>query len=269
MSFDILFFLEDGIYFLSIFCYNEDGDFFMLYTSLENKKIKDIKKLNTKKYRDKTGLFLVEGEHLVLEAYKTGYIKELILEQDALLPLNVPTSYVTNDILHALTELETPSSMMAICEKKESEILGNRILMLDDIQDPGNLGTIIRSAVAFHIDTIVLGLGCVDLYNSKTIRASQGMLFHVNMIRKSLIECIEELKKEGYSIMGTKVTHGKNIKDIAKKEKSVIIMGNEGNGVKEDILDLCDEYLYIPCNGVCESLNVGVATSIILYELDK
>lgn len=241
----------------------------MLYTSLENKKIKDIKKLNNKKYRDKTGLFLVEGEHLVLEAYKTGYLKELILEQDTLFPLNVPISYVTNDILHALTELETPSPTIAVCEKKESENLGNRILMLDDIQDPGNLGTIIRSAVAFHIDSIILGLGCVDLYNSKTIRASQGMLFHINIIRKSLLECIQELKQKDYHIMGTKVTHGKNVKDIAKTEKSVIIMGNEGNGVSEDILDLCDEYLYIPCNDVCESLNVGVAASIILYELDK
>lgn len=241
----------------------------MLYTSLENKKIKDMKKLNTKKYRDKTGLFLVEGEHLVLEAYKTGYLKELILEQDALFPLNVPTSYVTNDILHALTELEVPSLIMAVCEKNESEQYGNRILMLDDIQDPGNLGTIIRSAVAFHIDTIVLGLGCADLYNSKTIRASQGMLFHINIVRKNLLELIPELKKQEYKVFGTKVTHGKNVKDIAKNEKFVIIMGNEGNGVSEEILDQCSEYLYIPCNEVCESLNVGVATSIILYELDQ
>ncbi len=241
----------------------------MLYTSLDNKKIKDWKKLNTKKYRDKTGLFLVEGEHLVLEAYKTGYLQELILEQDAVLPLDAPTSYVTNDILYALTELETPPSMMAVCMKKESESYGNRILVLDDIQDPGNLGTIIRSAVAFHIDTIVLGLGCVDLYNSKTIRASQGMLFHMNIIRKDLKQFISELKKQNYLIYGTKVTHGKNIKDVAKTEKFVIIVGNEGNGVSEEILDICDDYLYIPCNDVCESLNVGVATSIILYELDK
>lgn len=241
----------------------------MLYTSLENAKIKDMKKLSTKKYRDKTGLFLVEGEHLVLEAYKTGYLKELILEKDALFPLNVPTSYVTNDILHVLTELEAPSPIMAICEKKEFEQYGNRILMLDDIQDPGNLGTIIRSAVAFHVDTIILGLGCVDLYNSKTIRASQGMLFHINIIRKNLLECIHELKEQKYKIIGTKVTHGKNVKDIAKTEKSVIIMGNEGSGVSEEILDQCSEYIYIPCNEVCESLNVGVATSIILYELDQ
>ncbi len=241
----------------------------MLYTSLENKKIKDLKKLNSKKYRDKTGLFLVEGEHLVLEAYKTGYLKELILEQDAILPLDVPTSYVTNDILNVLTQLETPSPMIAVCKKQESETLGDRILLLDDIQDPGNLGTIIRSAVAFHVDTIVLGSGCVDLYNSKTIRATQGMLFHINIIRRNLEEMIHQLKENQYIIYGTKVTHGKNIKDIAKTKKSAIIMGNEGNGVSEYLLDLCDEYLYIPCNEVCESLNVGVATSIILYELDK
>lgn len=241
----------------------------MLYTSAENKKIKDLKKLKTKKYREKTGLFLVEGEHLVLEAYKTGMIQELWLEQDAIFPLDVETSYVTNDLLHIISELETPSPILAVCKRYETKELGNRILVLDDIQDPGNLGTIIRSAVAFHIDTIVLGSGCVDLYNSKTIRASQGMIFHMNFFKTDLQTWLPTIQKQGYHLWGTKVTHGKDVKALAKVEKFAIIMGNEGNGVQEEILDLCDEFLYIPMNDVCESLNVGVATSIILYELDK
>lgn len=241
----------------------------MLYTSIDNKKIKDIKKLHQKKYRDKTNTFLIETEHLVLEAYKTGYIKELILEQDTLFPLDVETNYVTNDIIHYISNLKSPSNVMAICNKKEEKELGNRILILDEIQDPGNLGTIIRSAVAFNFDTIVLGDNTVDLYNPKVIRASQGMLFHINIINRNLLEFIPELSNQEYKILGTKVTHGKNIKDIEKTEKFAIIMGNEGNGMSEEVEELCDEFIYIDMNEACESLNVGVATSIILYELDK
>ncbi len=241
----------------------------MLYTSIENKKMKEIKKLNTKKYRDQTGLFLVEGEHLILEAYQTGYLMELILKEGSTCTLNAQKSYVTESVLKRLTELESPPSMLGICKKKEASKIGNHILLLDDIQDPGNLGTIIRSAVAFHVDTIILGLGCVDLYNAKTIRSTQGMLFHIDILRQSLHQTILELKKQDYKILGTKVTNGKKIKDIEKLQKFAIIMGNEGNGVSQELLNACDEYLYIPCNELCESLNVGVATSIILYELDK
>lgn len=242
----------------------------MLYSSIDNKKIKDLKRLNTKKFRDKTNSFLVEGEHLVLEAYKTGFLKELILEQDRLFPLNVKTSYITNNVLNYITNLETPQDVIGICNKNNSnEIKGNHILILDNIQDPGNLGTIIRSAVAFNVDTIVLSPNCVDIYNSKVVRASQGLIFHINVVIADLKNVISLLKGKKFKIMGTKVTHGKSLKSIEKVEKFAIIMGNEGNGVSEDILDICDEYLYIDMNHNCESLNVGVATSIILYELDK
>ncbi len=242
----------------------------MVYTSVENEKIKDIKKLHQKKYRDKNGLFLVEGEHLVLEAYKSGYLKELILEENALFPLDVETIYASNNVLTYISELETAPTMIGVCRKKEQvAIAGEKILALDEIQDPGNLGTIIRSAVAFHIDTIVIGNGTVDIYNSKVIRASQGMLFHMNIVASDLQKCLPDLKKQNYQIMGTKVTHGKSLKDIEKLQKFVIIMGNEGNGISEEVEKLCDSFIYIDMSDVCESLNVGVATSIILYELDK
>ena len=242
----------------------------MLYTSIENKKIKDLKKLNIKKYRDKTNLFLVEGKHLVLEAYKTGYLKELLLEQDELFPLSVTTNYLSNNVIHYISDVESPSTVFGVCEKrKEAEISGNHILILDGVQDPGNLGTIIRSAVAFHIDMIVLSPDTVDIYNSKVIRSSQGMIFHIPIVVKDLYDVIPNLQKEYYKIYGTKVTHGKSLKTVEKNEKYAIIMGNEGQGVEEAILELCDEYLYIDMDDRCESLNVGVATSIILYELDK
>ena len=242
----------------------------MLYTNIKNNKIKEIKKLNQKKYRARENLFLVEGEHLVLEAYKKGVIKELILEQNTIFPLDVPTMYVTNDVLSYISELEAPQNIMAICNKiQEKEELNDRILILDGIQDPGNLGTIIRSAVAFNIDTIILSNDTVDLYNSKVVRASQGLMFHLNIIKKDLLEIIPRLKEKDYKIIGTKVTHGNSLKTLAKIKKFAIIMGNEGNGIKEETEELCDEFVYIDMNQACESLNVGVATSIILYELDK
>ena len=242
----------------------------MLYTNRNNEKIKNIKKLKDKKYRDKYNLFLVEGEHLVLEAYKKGMIKELILEQDSVLPLNVETIYVTNDIINYISDLETPQNIMAVCNKiEESDNLGNKILILDNIGDPGNLGTIIRSAVAFNVDTIVLSNDTVDLYNPKVVRATQGLMFHINIIKRELLEFIPKLKENGYKILSTNVNHGKSLKLLEKKSKFAIIMGNEGNGVKEQIENFSDELLYIDMNEACESLNVGVATSIILYELDK
>lgn len=241
----------------------------MLYSSVENNKIKDLKKLQTKKYRDKKNMFLVEGRHLVLEAYKTGYLKEMLLDENELLPLDVMTYYMTNNVKNYLSELESPTNVIGVCNKKEGVIKGNRIVYLDCIQDPGNLGTIIRSCVAFNIDTLILSKDTVDLYNSKVIRASQGLIFHLNIVIADINEFILKLKTDGYKIYGTKVTHGKSLKTIEKVSKFVIIMGNEGNGISEVSSEVCDEYLYIDMNDKCESLNVGVATSIILYELDK
>ena len=128
----------------------------MIYTSVDNKKIKDIKKLNTKKYRDKTNLFLVEGRHLVLEAYKRGYLQTLILEENEIFPLDVDTMYVSNNVINYISTLETPQLVMGLCKKIEEKEIGSKILILDDIQDPGNLGTIIRSAVAVSYTHLTL-----------------------------------------------------------------------------------------------------------------
>lgn len=242
----------------------------MVYTSIENDLIKDIKKLHLKKYRDKKKTFLIETPHLVLEAFKTGYLEELILEENELFPLDVRTINVSNNVINYLSELNSSSNVMGLCSyKKESDDLGNRILILENIQDPGNLGTIIRSAVAFNIDTLIISDDCVDIYNSKVVRASQGMIFHLNILRRNLLLTVPELKEKGFKIIGTKVTHGKNLKDFQNIEKFAIIMGNEGNGLTEAIQELSDDFLYIDMNDKCESLNVAVATSIILYELNK
>jgi len=242
----------------------------VLYSSISNNKIKDLKKLNSKKYRDLNDLFLVDGEHLVLEAFNSGYLDELILLEGTNFSLDIKTSYVTTDVMKYISCLDNPNGIMGVCRKKKSVLSGDKVVILDDIQDPGNLGTIIRSCVAFNVDTLVLTNGCVDLYNPKVIRSTQGMLFKLNIIIvDDICEFVSDLKCKKYKIYSTRVNGGNSLKTIEKSSRFAIIMGNEGNGVRDSLMDLADSYLYIDMNPSCESLNVGCATSIILYELDK
>lgn len=241
----------------------------MRYSSVENKKIKELKKLHQKKYRDQTGHFLIEGAHLLEEAKKANVLEEIYYLEGQQPEGTDAIHILTPTVMRFLTTLEALPIVIATCRKLNLQPGGNRILFLDDIQDPGNLGTIIRSAVAFHIDTIFLSEHTVDLYNEKTVRATQGMLFSMPIVRTNLNHMISQYQKEGYHMYATNVEHGKSLKTIDKHEKIGIIMGNEGSGVHKEIQELCDELLYIDISSRCESLNVGIATSIILYELDK
>ncbi len=243
----------------------------MLITSLDNDRIKKYIKLKQRKYREESKTYIVEGEHLVLEAYRTGMVIEVILTRDCVIPIDSEKVYVTEEILNAITTMENAPDVMALCKMPEEEVYGNKLLLLDGIQDPGNLGTIVRSAVAFNVDTIVLGKNTVDLYNPKTIRGAQGMNFHINIIERDLKEIIPELKSKEIPIYGTDVNVGDDAKILRDKdkEKYALIMGNEGQGISREIKDLCDTMLYIKMSEKVDSLNVGVATSILLYELDK
>ena len=241
----------------------------MLITSLENKKIKLINSLKLSKNRKSNKMFIVEGMHLVKEAYLNKQLLEIYLLEDNELEFScdIPINYVTLNVMKKITNLTTPSNVIGICKTSyEGNILGNHILLLDDIQDPGNLGTIIRSSKAFSVDTIILSPNTVDIYNDKTIRSTQGMIFDTNFVVCDLKMVIPLLKDKGYLVLGTDVKTGVNAKNI-KTNKYALIMGNEGNGVKEEIKNMCDKNLYIKMNPKCESLNVSIATSILLYEL--
>ena len=243
----------------------------MLITSVNNEHIKELCKLNDKKYRDESNTFLVETKHLVLEAFKAGVIKELILEKDEIFPLDVDNvTYVTKQILKKLSKTTNPSNVMAVVEKiKEPDSIGEKILVLDHIQDPGNLGTIIRSAVAFNIDTIVISNDSVDIYNPKVVRSNQGMMFHTNIIITDTEKFIKDLKEQDYKIIGTKVTNGKDVREASIYSHFALVIGNEGKGISDNIEKLCDEFLYIKMNDKCESLNASVAASILLYEINN
>lgn len=239
----------------------------MIITSLNNPTIKEISKLKNKKYRDLTNTYLVEGDHLVEEAYKNNILTKIILLEDTICNYDIEKIYVTKEVMKKLTELDTPNKIIGIVKKNTPLPIGNKILILDNIQDPGNLGTIIRSSVAFDIDTIVLSPNTVDIYNPKVIRSTQGMIFYTNIITLELKEFINEIKTKNYTIFGTNVRNGKNIKEITLPEKFALVLGNEGQGVSKEIESLCDDNIYIKMSLKCESLNVSVATSILLYEV--
>ena len=236
----------------------------MLITSTKNPYIKKLASLKEKKNRDKENIFLVETKHLVLEAYKTGVIKELILEANEIFPLDVKTLYVSKEVLKKLSSLDNPPTVMAVVEK-----IGEKVLILDKIQDPGNLGTIIRSAVAFNIDTIICSKDTVDVYNPKVVRSSQGMMFHIPILIEDTEKIIKELKEKDYKIIGTKVTNGHDVRTSSIYSHFALVIGNEGQGISKNIEELCDEYLYIKMNENCESLNASVAASILLYEINN
>lgn len=239
----------------------------MIITSLTNQEVKYLDKLKQRKYREKEKKFLVEGEHLVEEARKKSVLEKIIVLENTKFDFDIPKLVVTKEVMKKLSSLDTPPNIIGLCKMLEEQEVGNRILVLDTIQDPGNLGTIIRSAVAFHIDTIVLSENTVDLYNPKVIRSTQGMIFHINTIRGNLEEKLINLKEKNIPIYTTNVEDGEDIKSVKEADKFALIMGNEGNGVRSEITNLADKKIYIPMNPVVESLNVAVATSILLYEL--
>lgn len=237
----------------------------MIIASLNNSKVKACSKLKEKKFRDEENSFLIEGNHLVECALNYGVVKEIITTDENYKIPHIPVYYVTSSIMKKLSNQVTGTNIIAVCQKiPERQIQGN-VCLLDNIQDPGNLGTIIRSAKAFGIDTLVLSLDTVDLYNDKVIRASEGLLFGLNIIKSDLKTIIKKLKENNYKIYGTNCKEGLELKKVAFAPLSAIIIGNEGRGMKPDLTSLCDEMIHIKIDG--ESLNAAVAASIIFYEV--
>ena len=239
----------------------------MVITSVNNDRVKELVKLKDKKYRDKNNMFFIEGKDIVLEAYKNNLLKELYVLEGTIVDIDIPVTYVSYDVMKKISDMESISEYYGVCYKKKDLEIGNRIIILDGVQDPGNLGTIVRSAVAFNFDTVVISKGTVDLYNPKVIRSTKGMLFNINIIVRELDEFINGL--DDYVIYGTDVVNGNNIRDIDMPKKIGLVIGNEGRGISDNIRRLCNKFIYIDMNSMCESLNAGVAASILMYEVNN
>ena len=244
----------------------------MLIESSNNPKIKKWAKLKQKKYRYQVNEYIVEGEHLVLEALEAGVVKEILVREGASVPNEISTAEMDvytlkENLFSQIASTETPQPMMAICSMQSLEISqNNRLLLLDRIQDPGNLGTLLRSALAFDFDGVILGEGCEDLYNEKVIRSTQGAIFKLAIQHQCLTETIEALKEQGVRVYGTSLQNGRPLREIETSGQMAFILGNEGSGVSKELLALTQQNIFIEMGEKIESLNVSIAGSIIMYQ---
>ncbi len=233
-----------------------------MITSLTNEKIKEYTKLNQSKYREEKGMFIVEGPHLVEEANKLGLLVEVITTDP-----NVNGTLVNEAVMKKLSNTVHPVKVLGICKFIKKSELASKVLVLDTISDPTNLGTLLRSAVAFGFETVFVSNGSVDCYNDKVIRGSQGAIFKINIIKGDLISFLSKIKKT-HQILGTNVRVGKDVTKVELKPNLAIILGNEARGMCEEANNFTDDNLFIKMSNT-ESLNVSVAGSILMYEISK
>lgn len=236
-------------------------------TSVNNQYIKDLSLLKNKKNRILENKYIVEGYHLVEEAYKAGVLKE-ILTTDENITFDVPTILVTDAIISKLSSTKEPQGIIGIVEMKKPLWQSySKYLILDDVSDPGNLGTIIRSSAALGIEAIIVSLDTVDEYNDKVLRATQGAIFKIPIFRMNLSDAISKLKDDDIKIIVTSLQNSSDLKTIKKPNKFGIILGNEAKGVHPEYLDLADEIVRIEMQNDVESLNVAMSAGIIIYYL--
>jgi len=236
-----------------------------IITSVQNQQIKKAKQLLEKKYRDETNTFLVEGYHILEELKETDLIVQVFVKQGCGVP-NWLTHYtlVSEHIAASLSQTKSGSDVFAIVKFVESKNVNDRrVILLDGVQDPGNLGTIIRTAYSFGFDSVYCSENCADIYNDKVVRATQGALFHLNIQRLNLCAKILELKNKDILVLGTDVQGGMGL-DSFLNQDCAIVLGSEGVGVSSEVLALCDKKLFIETKQF-ESLNVAIACGIICH----
>lgn len=261
-------------------------------TSFSNRAIKEIRSLQTAKNREESGLFLIEGERFVEEALECEAGVRTVLFSESFLANPFKDGFVQNvrelqekmkyDILitsqclfETISKTETPQGVIAVASASVhtlgwAELAGHKhVVVLDRIQDPGNMGTIIRTADAFGFGAVIMIKGCVDIYNPKVLRSTMGSIFHVKLITAGDAgECVKLLKESEFITIAADA-EGEydcfgNFADWSKPK--AIIIGNEANGVSDEFMNLCDFKVRIPMPGRAESLNAAVAASVLMYE---
>lgn len=241
----------------------------MLITSRDNNKIKHVRKLLDKKNSLNEGLFVIEGENLIEEAIKSNLLVELYVREDTTCNYDFDYNEVTTDVMKSMSSMSSTPRLIGVSKYINKNDLGKRIVLLDEVQDPGNAGTIIRNAVAFGIDTVVFSKNSVNPYNEKVLRSTGGMIYNVNIVIDDLEGIIKKIKDNGIKVYSTSLKCSNSLENVVKSEEYAIIFGNEGNGISKNVLDLCDEAIRIDMDSKCESLNVGVSSGIVLYYMFK
>lgn len=243
--------------------------------------VKNIKKLKEKKYRNEYNQYIIEGIKLVEEAInEKTKINKIVLcddcESSGMIPQNLMYEiakydcvYVTKKVFDTITDVSTPQGILAVIEKNNSKEIKydeDIIVVLDGVQDPGNLGTILRTVDSANLKQIIVSEKTADSYNPKVVRSTMGAIFRVNIVESNdIVTTLKEIKNNGYKVMTTSLDTDNSIYTVDYNKK-VIVIGNEANGVSKEVFDLADEKIKIPMLGKTESLNAAVATGIVIYE---
>ena len=245
----------------------------MIITSRDNQIIKDIIKLKDKKYRKEA--YLVEGIKQVDEAVKeNAKIQKIVYSEDFADKerfSSFETIEVSTKLFNEITDTVTPQGILAVVEKNNNIAIDyskDFLLILDNIQDPGNLGTIIRTANSCDLGQVIVSKDTVDSYSTKVIRSTMGSSFRINVIEKDLEETIKEIKAHGFKVVVTSLQTDNSIYDI-DYSKIAVIIGNEANGVRDTIQDIADLRVKIPMLGKTESLNASIAAGVMMYEYTR
>lgn len=244
-----------------------------IITSTSNENIKKIKKLHQSKYRYAQKQFIVETWHLIEEAKKYNRLDMIITCDFDFIDNDITVMYVSDNVLKSISSLTNPSKHIGVVKQEEKDIEYNSdIVVLEDIQNPGNLGTILRNALAFNIKNIILSENCVDIYNEKVIQASQGAIFQLNIIKRNINEAILEIKENDYYLIGSSLSNAKSITNENAYEnidnKIALFFGNEGQGLKKETLEKMNLNYYIEIDNI-DSLNVMSASAIFFYLLKQ
>ncbi|MGE4484573.1 MAG: TrmH family RNA methyltransferase [Oscillospiraceae bacterium] len=243
-------------------------------SSRKNEKITRMRKLGSfRAARREFGEFLCDGEKLLLEALKNGADIRMILTADELrvkVPENIPIYSVPMGVIEAVSPLKNPQSILFSCAipKKRGEIRRGAHIILENMQDPGNVGMVMRTANAFLMADVILVGSCADPYNPKAVRASMGAVFR-QRVYEAGYEDIEKLRRSGLRLYGAALGEGSvDIRKVDLKNTAVVI-GSEGQGLSEKMLSICDGRVIVPMNPACESLNAGVAAAVVMWEMRR
>ncbi len=245
--------------------------------SKNNNLFKEIKKLKEKKHRVKNNKYIIEGLRFVDEALKSGVsidsiiftenFKEKNEEFFSNIPENIRLIQMNEALLKQLCSTENPQGVLGVVNMQNKELKGGELVILvDKVQDPGNMGTIIRTAHAAGASGIIMTKGTVDIYNDKTLRSTMGSIFYIPVVEDNSLEYVKSLKEEGYKLVVSSLQGKNNFFEENLQGKVIIAVGNEGNGVSDEVYEISDIKVKIPMPGNAESLNVAVATSVMIYE---
>lgn len=232
--------------------------------SRQNELVKEVAKLSDAKARKQQKLFKVEGFHMLEMAKEAGLIHSVFtLKEINDLESTIPQYLVSEEVLEKLSSTKTPQGVVCVCHLlNEKPIKSDKVLYLDDVSDPGNLGTILRTALAFGYDDVILSKNCCSIYNEKTLQASQGAIFKLNIVTDL---DLSKLKANGYQILATEIKGSISLEEVSKPEKLVLVLGNEAHGVSEAILKLADKRIRIDIKNI-DSLNVAIAGAIAMFK---